>query len=140
MPFSVMLSVPASVSASGTPNAIQVDRGGWLHIFNGTFDSDTHQWIGGSNAVISSDGNANGVMLYGTMEMFNGAITECVNGIVASDTADVLLVVNSTIAGNSGWGIISDMTAPGSGSHKFVVANSTVAYNGKGGKCKGKCK
>ena len=123
-----------SVFAKNAANAIQVDGGGLLHVFNGVYDDATHQWIGGSNAVISSDGNANGVMLYGSMELINGAITECVNGIVASGIAGPLLVINSTIAGNSGWGIISNFAAPSdTGKHNLFVADSTIAYNDAGG-------
>lgn len=121
-----------SVIGTNTSYAIQVENGGQLGIYNGTYDSGKNEWIGGSNAYISAEGGT-AILNHGGVEMINGAITGSVNGIEATDMAWRLTVINSTIAGNSGWGIISNIDAPGSGKWNFLVANSTIAYNEAGG-------
>lgn len=121
-----------SVIGKNTPYAIQVENGGQLGIYNGTYDSGKNEWIGGSNAYISAEGGT-AILNHGGVEMINGAITGSVNGIESTDMAWRLTVINSTIAGNSGWGIISNIDAPGSGKWNFLVANSTIAYNEAGG-------
>ena len=121
-----------SVIGTNTPYAIQVEAGGQLGIYNGTYDSANNEWIGGSNAYITAAGGT-AILNQGYVEMINGAITGSVNGIESTDMAGKLAIVNSTIAGNSGWGIISSIADPGSEYWNFLVANSTIAYNGAGG-------
>ena len=121
-----------SVIGTNTPYAIQVEAGGQLGIYNGTYDSANNEWKGGSNAYITAAGGT-AILNQGYVEMINGAITGSVNGIESTDMAGKLAIVNSTIAGNSGWGIISSIADPGSEYWNFLVANSTIAYNEAGG-------
>ena len=118
-----------SVSGKNTPYAIQNE--GFLGIYNGHYDSAANEWIGGSNAYVQAT-NGTAILNRNTLEIYNSAIINSVNGIEATDQASYMDIVNTTIANNSGWGVISAIGAP-SGDFNFLIANSTIAYNGSGG-------
>ena len=122
-----------SVSGKNTPYAIQNE--GFLGIYNGHYDSAANEWIGGSNAYVQAT-NGTAILNRSALEIFNSAIINSDNGIEITDQASLAIIVNTTIANNSGWGIISAMLPPsssGSNVQNFFVGNSTIAYNGKGG-------
>lgn len=122
-----------SVSGKNTPYAIQNE--GFLGIYNGHYDSAANEWIGGSNAYVQAT-NGTAILNRSALEIFNSAIINSDNGIEITDQASLAIIVNTTIANNSGWGIISAMLPPSSSSsnvQNFFVGNSTIAYNGKGG-------
>ncbi len=127
--FTRLNLVNFSVIAESSPVAIQNE--GFLGIYNGHYDSAANEWIGGSNAYVQAT-NGTAILNRDTLEIYNSAIVNSVNGIEATDQASYMDIVNTTIANNSGWGIISAIGAP-TGDFNFLVANSTIAYNGSGG-------
>lgn len=127
--FTRLNLVNFSVIAESSPVAIQNE--GFLGIYNGHYDSAANEWIGGSNAYVQAT-NGTAILNRNTLEIYNSAIINSVNGIEATDQASYMDIVNTTIANNSGWGVISAIGAP-SGDFNFLIANSTIAYNGSGG-------
>ena len=106
-----------------------IQNEGQLGIYNGHYDSITGKWIGAETATAYIEAkDRTAIQNRGELEIVNGAVINSAIGIYNADLATRVSIVNTTIANNSQWGIVSDMKKG-----DFTIAYSTVALNGKDG-------
>ena len=104
-----------------------IQNEGQLGIYNGHYDSTTGKWIGAETATAYIEAkDRTAILNRGALEIVNGAVINSAIGIYNTELATKASIVNTTIANNSQWGIVSDMKKG-----DFTVAYSTVALNGK---------
>lgn len=116
-------------SGENGKNLWAIQNEGQLGIYNGHYDSTTGKWIGAETATAYIEAkDRTAILNRGELEIINGAVINSAIGIYNADLATRVSIVNTTIANNSQWGIVSDMKKG-----DFTIAYSTVALNGKDG-------